>query len=333
MRWVVVVFALLIFAGIVVAPFFIDNNLAQALFGIITTAISTFVGVWASWNYSKNSDKERLTRYGLLAWRHINALSVKVEMQIQQGSVINETLKSWLLDIDDAKLAWKDLLRDVFELQERLMREKDEVVIEYKTKYKSIVDEEALDKLDTEIKHEFARIQNLAPLPIPVEKELNELRALAYVDPLTKLSNRRAFLDHATKLFANNIPYVIAIIDLDRFKTINDEFGHTRGDELLGVVANALKNNLRSSDFVARLGGDEFTAIFTGTTPDTVVKSLTTFIATLSKVIEKAGFPALTATCGVSSDRSEIAELKLKDAEDAMYYAKQEGRARVKLAD
>ena len=167
MRWPVVVIALLAFAAILAGPFLIStNSLAQALFGIITTIISTSIGVWASWNYSKNSDKERLTRYGLLAWRNIDALSVKLKQQIQQGSARTETLESWLLDIDCAKWAWKDLLREVFELQERLMLEKEEVALDFKTKINSTADQGEKEKLESELRIEMARIRNKAPLPI-----------------------------------------------------------------------------------------------------------------------------------------------------------------------
>lgn len=167
MRRPVAVIALLTFVAILAGPFLITtNSLAQALFGIITTIISTSIGVWASWNYSRNSDKERLTRYGLLAWRNIDALSVKLRQQIQQGSARTETLESWLLDIDGAKWAWKDLLREVFELQERLTLEKEEVSLEYKTKISSAADQGEKEKLESELRLAMARIRNKAPLPI-----------------------------------------------------------------------------------------------------------------------------------------------------------------------
>lgn len=331
-RWIVVVIALFtIVGGVVAAPFLIsDNSPAQALFGIITTAISTFVGVWASWNYSKNSDKERLTRYGLLAWRNIDALSVKVRQQIQYGSANSETLESWMLDVDIAKLAWMDLLHDVFEVQGRLKLESEEVSLEYKKKINAAADGRVKEELFGELMLAKTRIQSRAPLPI-VEKEY--LSKLALQDALTGLPNRAAFDNRASDLSARNIPYVIALLDLDGFKKINDSSGHARGNELLFVVADAIKKHLASADIIARFGGDEFTAIFRDSTPDTVATLLTAFIAALPQHTEQAGFPAMTASCGVSSNHMKEYGLKLQDADQAMFHAKQEGGARVSLAD
>lgn len=152
-------------------------------------------------------------------------------------------------------------------------------------------------------------------------------------DPLTKLANRRAFEKRASELVAANTPYVVGFLDLDGFKRINDTLGHEKGDELLMVLASAIREHLPSADIVARLGGDEFAAIFRGTPPESVVGTLTQLIATLPRYAAEAGFPAITASGGVSSDRIEPNELKLRDADKAMYQAKEEGRARVKLAD
>lgn len=174
MRWPIALIAALTFFAILIGPFLIsENNIAQALFGIITTIISTSVGVWASWNYSKNSDKERLTRYGLLAWRNIDALSIKVRQQIQHGNVKEETLESWLLDIDEAKWAWRDLLREVFELQERLTLEREEVSLEYKKKISEATNDKEREKLEGERRLAVAKIVNQAPLPISEEENIS----------------------------------------------------------------------------------------------------------------------------------------------------------------
>lgn len=328
MRWIVGVIALFTIVGVVAAPFLIaGNSEAQALFGIITTVISTSVGVWASWNYSKNSDQERLTRYGLLAWRSIDALSVKVSQQIQYGSAKKETLESWLLDVDNAKWAWMDLLHDVFKVQERLKLESVEVALEYKKKINATPDGQQRDELYSELMLAMTRIQSRAPLPI------GDLSKFALQDMLTGLANRSAFANLASDLSAKNIPYVIAYLDLDSFKKINDSLGHARGDELLVVVANVIKKCLPSADIIARWGGDEFAAIFRDSTPVAVAELLTAFVAELPAHTEHAGFPAMNASCGVSSNHLKEYPLKLRDADQAMYKAKQEGGARVCLTD
>ena len=172
--WLVPAFAGVTLLAVLTAPFLIaDNSLAQAMFGIITIGMSTSIGVWASWNYSKNVCKERLTRYGLIGWRNIDGLSVKVRQQIQIGTQIDNVLESWLLDIDSAKLAWRDLLQDAFELQERLLVERDEVAIQFTQKIASATDVSEKQKLEGHMRLAMARIENKAPLPLPKDEEVD----------------------------------------------------------------------------------------------------------------------------------------------------------------
>ncbi|MEM9042512.1 MAG: EAL domain-containing protein [Actinomycetota bacterium] len=101
-----------------------------------------------------------------------------------------------------------------------------------------------------------------------VENE-QRLSQMALVDPLTGLSNRAAVFDrlqHALdRLDRHPVPgVVVALIDLDRFKAINDTFGHSAGDDALRAVADALQGVARPEDTVGRLGGDEFVVVFEG---------------------------------------------------------------------
>ena len=167
MNWVVGIASVILLAAILGGPFLIStNSLAQGLFGLLTTAIATGIGVFASWQHSKSSDKERLTRYGLLAWRNIDALSVKVRQQIQIGSAKPEVMESWLLDIDQAKWGWRDLLRELFELQERLQLEREEVALRYKEKIDAAENEQERANLEKKLRLELAKISGRAPLPI-----------------------------------------------------------------------------------------------------------------------------------------------------------------------
>ena len=96
-----------------------------------------------------------------------------------------------------------------------------------------------------------------------------ELTKLALTDPLTGLSNRRAILNDAARLFAlaqRESKYILmAVIDLDGFKFINDTRGHLAGDQLLRGVTTQLQHGLRTSDIIGRTGGDEFIVIALGT--------------------------------------------------------------------
>ncbi|QND46788.1 EAL domain-containing protein (plasmid) [Rhizobium lusitanum] len=96
----------------------------------------------------------------------------------------------------------------------------------------------------------------------------NQLTQLAHTDPLTGLDNRSAFNSAIGNLFSGlktkEAGFSMLVIDLDRFKNINDSFGHPAGDAVLRHVATALQNTFRSSDVVARLGGDEFAVLLPG---------------------------------------------------------------------
>ena len=102
---------------------------------------------------------------------------------------------------------------------------------------------------------------------ITKRKKLEEdLQKHADFDTLTKLYNRRMFFEQSKKLLElckrECKEAVLYFIDLDDFKSINDNFGHDAGDEVLKVIANRLKENFRASDIISRFGGDEF-LIFT----------------------------------------------------------------------
>ena len=92
------------------------------------------------------------------------------------------------------------------------------------------------------------------------------LESLAKTDELSKLLNRRGFYDVVRRELSSAIRYnetgVLAYIDLDGFKQINDSLGHAAGDEVLCAVGRQLGTNIRATDFAARLGGDEFAILF-----------------------------------------------------------------------
>jgi diguanylate cyclase (GGDEF)-like protein len=88
-----------------------------------------------------------------------------------------------------------------------------------------------------------------------------EYRYLAYRDPLTELPNRRAFDDHMIALSRPGQHNALLVIDVDKFKEINDTQGHEAGDALLRRLAQAIRNAVRAGDTVARIGGDEFTVL------------------------------------------------------------------------
>lgn len=150
-----------------------------------------------------------------------------------------------------------------------------------------------------------------------------EMLFLALNDPLTKLPNRAYLKQELEKRLIEEAELCFLFLDLDRFKTINDMYGHTTGDKVIQVVAERLKSVLQASDFIARVGGDEFVIL---TRENLEIESLCEkLIASLETPIEigdeyfKVG-ASMGVTCSPKDGNSF--ETLFKNADTAMYEAK-----------
>jgi len=168
-----------------------------------------------------------------------------------------------------------------------------------------------------------------------IERKRSEehLTYLAQYDHLTGLVNRTLFRDRLVQAMARckrmQQPIGLMLLDLDRFKAVNDTFGHDMGDELLKAVSERLKTCVREVDTVARMGGDEFTIILEGASSEqsilVVAKRITEFIATPFEL--KGQQISVGVSIGITTyphDDYPADEL-LKHADTAMYRAKQQG--------
>jgi diguanylate cyclase (GGDEF)-like protein/PAS domain S-box-containing protein len=168
----------------------------------------------------------------------------------------------------------------------------------------------------------------------------DHLRYLAYHDPLTGLPNRKYFAEQLYESINwakdKNILLGLLFIDLDGFKQVNDNLGHEIGDRLLLVIAQRLNNSLRNSDIVARLGGDEFTVILRAIPNVQVAAKVAEKI--LVNITEPIVFNGrstkVSASIGISiyPDNSLDADTLIKQADAAMYRAKQMGKNRFEFA-
>jgi diguanylate cyclase (GGDEF)-like protein/PAS domain S-box-containing protein len=171
---------------------------------------------------------------------------------------------------------------------------------------------------------------------ISERKALEEqLRQLAFHDPLTLLANRNLFRDrvhHALALAQREHSSIaVMFLDLDNFKNINDSLGHDAGDRLLQAVARRIVKTTRSSDTVARLGGDEFAILVEGIATTTEAERLAdALIETLDQPFPFDGRQVrVGASIGVAfSTPQAAAETLLSNADNAMYHAKAAGKNR-----
>ena len=162
------------------------------------------------------------------------------------------------------------------------------------------------------------------------------MEALATLDGLTGLKNRRVFQERLAEEFYRAQRYHIALslllLDVDKFKQFNDTFGHPAGDEVLKIVARLLQNAVRDTDFVARYGGEEFVVLMPYTDQDAALK----LAERLRSAIESAPWSKrpVTASFGVASlsPECDTEESLLSQADQALYQSKNAGRNRVSHA-
>ena len=180
-------------------------------------------------------------------------------------------------------------------------------------------------------------------LLLSMTKERGELRhkTAALVDPLTGLANRRAFLHEADAVAQRrakrNEPLSVILADLDRFKTVNDEFGHAIGDRVLQVFADTIRRTLRAHDVSGRLGGEEFAFTLPGASAQEAAQVAERIRLRFADAALTIGAHAVASTVSIgvastSAPMANVADL-LAVADRALYRAKAEGRDRVVVID
>lgn len=164
-----------------------------------------------------------------------------------------------------------------------------------------------------------------------------QLAVAATIDPLTETANRRLLLQTAVREVdranRHGQPLSLLMVDIDRFKDLNDRYGHTAGDMVLRTIARAMQAALRKQDLLARYGGEEFVVVL----PDTAIIGAAHLAEKIRTRIEGTLFPEsvgrVTVSIGCSDNRStaDFHELLIA-ADKALYAAKALGRNRVELA-
>ncbi|WP_420226108.1 GGDEF domain-containing protein [Pigmentiphaga litoralis] len=158
------------------------------------------------------------------------------------------------------------------------------------------------------------------------------LALLSTTDPLTGLLNRRAFFDRARAVAESRQPHMLVLVDIDRFKTVNDRFGHPAGDAVIQGVSRLMKAHFHADAPLARIGGEEFSAMLLTGTLDEVRASADAFCAAVANEPFQEGGMNFQVTVSVglapfAPDRTADEVYALADVQ--LYRAKQEGGNRV----
>ncbi len=185
------------------------------------------------------------------------------------------------------------------------------------------IDPQKADALGTLVAH--------ASTAIETSSLLARTREEAARDPLTGLANRRVFEEELERYAASEWEVAVMFIDLDHFKSINDEHGHLVGDEILTVAAKRLRSGVRPTDLVVRIGGDEFVILFREITPARAQQVGEEIVAAINAPLTVSGVSLrVHASVGLATSTAPLVSKDFLEAADrAVYQAKDAGRSRL----
>ncbi len=233
--------------------------------------------------------------------------SVPILMNARQYIENGETITDCMFIQMKQRIDYEMELRSLHKTTEKAYKDREEAFIQ-------------LEKVYTEIEQKQDEILKMN----------EELLILSKTDKLTAIPNRRFYQEelakHIEKYYNKNIIFSILMIDIDRFKKVNDNYGHIVGDNILIQLASVLTDQIRLNDFLARLGGEEFVIIL----PETAADKAIEVANKLNKNIENTKWVTidrLTVSIGIATFSKGANEVSiLHDADQALYRAKENGR-------
>ncbi len=180
------------------------------------------------------------------------------------------------------------------------------------------------------------RLSALETEATELRKRISAERSQALLDPLTGIPNRLAYQERSAQELARwkrfKTPLCLFVWDVDKFKNVNDTYGHKAGDKVLTTIAKLLHTQIRETDFLARYGGEEFVMMASGAD----LNAARELAEKLRQAVETCGFHfrgeavTITLSCGISAFRDgDSAETVFERADKAMYRAKQAGRNQI----
>jgi diguanylate cyclase (GGDEF)-like protein len=188
----------------------------------------------------------------------------------------------------------------------------------------------------------LSTLANAAAITVNNAAMYERINRLAVTDELTGLANRRRFLEvlrlemHRARRYERQL--TLLMVDLDRLKQINDEYGHAAGDVMLRGVAQCLKSNVRDTDLPARLGGDEFAVLLPETSGEaaiTIAERIRAGVENFSAEVDGAAVRSTVSIGVISRGPGDLHDLPsfIQSADEALYKSKAAGRNRVRMYD
>jgi len=241
----------------------------------------------------------------------------------------------WLVDSDDPGASWRTFLAvretpGAMERMEGRVRLTDGSWCAIEAMVTNLLDEPAIGGI----------VVNMRDISERKAAE-QQLMWRAFHDPLTGLPNRALFLDRLAGALARSgrrgTSVAVFLLDVDRFKVINDSLGHEAGDDVLRAFTRRIVSVLRPDDALARFGDDEFTVVCEGVDvhrePMTIAERLSTALSAPFSVENREVYLSTSIGVAVADGSNGDPESMLRDADEAMYRAKERGRNRFELFD
>ncbi|MGR8932446.1 MAG: diguanylate cyclase domain-containing protein [Gammaproteobacteria bacterium] len=275
--------------------------------------------------------------------REISALNETVRQQNQIFDAMSKRISETEKMAESYKKWWEELQESYDKHKAALIKSKNEYILELEQAI-----EQKDEKLQAKARAELDMIamqeniiEDLQRQAGDTERQLTEMRErakqLAECDPLTGLKNRISIEQTVIKLIRENRSFSVLFLDLDKFKTLNDMYGHSVGDETLVKVSKRISRIAGSDRLVGRVGGDEFVVVDKSENAERTLSFATELLTEIAKPISLSDGReiSLTSSIGISRfpEHANGARRLMAQADIALYAAKSEGAGRYKEWD
>lgn len=259
--------------------------------------------------------------------------SARVE-SYQSGRDLGEAVQAQVRGIEDSVRAAQSL-----DTLKQAVQQRIDAIITHVDQHRR-GEERRHQAIEAQVVQLTERLREMEAESAQLRDRILQERQHALTDSLTGIPNRLAWQERIAQEYARwkrfGTPLALLIWDVDRFKAINDQYGHKAGDKVLKVIAGTLADNIRETDFLARYGGEEFVLLMTGTTQPAILE----VADKLRAAVEHCGFHyrgedvPITISCGIAEFLSgDGIEGVFERADRALYRAKEQGRNRCVIAE